>query len=290
MLSLALNGGGIAGYATALLLSTIETSRGVRVKNLFNLVAGVSTGSIVAAGIGTGMSMAEIAELYRRQGTRIFKKRWQPWAGVIGCSKYKAKNLAAVLTEALSPATMKDLEVDTMIHAVRIAPQVGMHHWKSWDDDGMTPLADIVRASCSAWTYFEPCVIGPCVYMDGGQGENNPSVHCAVEAVRLGHQLHQIKVLNIELIRPNIVKGCKARKMTSGLSGLPTVPESMIAWSAASARYSARQLLGSNYLPVNLDLAIEMDDVSPKSFAAMDAAVDNYWQEHGESILRFVGL
>lgn len=287
MLALAINGGGIAGYAGAVLLSMVETTWGRRLLDCFDLVAGVSTGSIIAAGMGSGKNLGDIARLYRDSGPAIFKRRWQPWAGLIGCSKYKATNLARVLEREL-PGCMSDLEGRIMIHAVRMAPQVGMQHWKSWKSGAVDTVADVVRASCSAWTYFEPCSFGGAVYMDGGQGENNPSIHCIAEGIKLGFDLRRIRVLNIELIRAKDVRARKARGFTNGLSGVPTVPETMIKWTEESVCYASDKLLGANYLPVSLDMGIEMDDVSETAFNKMDYAASKYWGEHGHEILDFI--
>lgn len=42
---------------------------------IFDLVAGTSTGSIVGAALGCGISMDEVTSLYKLHGNAIFKKK-----------------------------------------------------------------------------------------------------------------------------------------------------------------------------------------------------------------------
>src|SRR5206468_8549742 len=70
---LALDGGGIRGLITLGVLARMEdllaeaTKSGpeFRLCDYFDLVGGTSTGAIIAAGLARGMSVAELARLYR---------------------------------------------------------------------------------------------------------------------------------------------------------------------------------------------------------------------------------
>ena len=69
---LALDGGGIKGVLAAAFLDTVENATGKRIADHFDLVAGTSTGGIIALGLGLGMSARDIVEFYAREGPRIF--------------------------------------------------------------------------------------------------------------------------------------------------------------------------------------------------------------------------
>ncbi|MDE5110482.1 MAG: patatin-like phospholipase family protein, partial [Trichodesmium sp. St7_bin2_1] len=61
---LCLDGGGIRGIMPARILQKVEERLGSPLKNHFDLIAGTSTGSILAIGIGLGKSPEELLNLY----------------------------------------------------------------------------------------------------------------------------------------------------------------------------------------------------------------------------------
>src|SRR5512147_998614 len=69
---LSLDGGGVRGAYTAAVLAEIEEGSGKRVADHFDLIAGTSTGGIIALGLGLGMSAKEISQFYVNDGPRIF--------------------------------------------------------------------------------------------------------------------------------------------------------------------------------------------------------------------------
>ena len=75
---LALDGGGIRGVLSLLILARIErllvnNSRAdYRLADYFDYVAGTSTGAIIAAGIALGMSVAEILTFFKNNGPDMF--------------------------------------------------------------------------------------------------------------------------------------------------------------------------------------------------------------------------
>ncbi|MDJ0519150.1 MAG: patatin-like phospholipase family protein [Trichodesmium sp. MO_231.B1] len=69
---LCLDGGGIRGVMPTLILQEIEQQLGSPLKNYFYLIAGTSTGSILAVGIGLGKSPEELLNLYLEKGIQIF--------------------------------------------------------------------------------------------------------------------------------------------------------------------------------------------------------------------------
>ena len=71
---LALDGGGIKGVYTAELLHRCEEElgRGKPISKYFDMIAGTSTGGIIALGLGLGISTADITSFYRDDGRKIF--------------------------------------------------------------------------------------------------------------------------------------------------------------------------------------------------------------------------
>ena len=78
---LSLIGGGIRGAFTTAFLTRLEEKLGRRIADSFDLIAGTSTGGIIAAGLAAGKTAAEMHDFYVRYGARIFTPR----------PRYKAK-------------------------------------------------------------------------------------------------------------------------------------------------------------------------------------------------------
>lgn len=70
---LALDGGGIRGLYSAAVLAALEQQLGRPVANYFDLIAGTSTGGLIALALGAGLSPREIVEFYVEEGPAIFK-------------------------------------------------------------------------------------------------------------------------------------------------------------------------------------------------------------------------
>ncbi|MDJ0732164.1 MAG: patatin-like phospholipase family protein [Crocosphaera sp.] len=79
---LSLDGGGIRGVISAQILIEIEKQikekRNQSLAEYFDLIAGTSTGSILAAGIALGYTASELLNIYRNEGKRIFHQRSRP--------------------------------------------------------------------------------------------------------------------------------------------------------------------------------------------------------------------
>ena len=69
---LSIDGGGIKGALPASFLAAVEEATGRRIVDHFDLIAGTSTGGIVALGVGLGVPAATIRDLYVERGPSIF--------------------------------------------------------------------------------------------------------------------------------------------------------------------------------------------------------------------------
>lgn len=72
---LSLIGGGIRGAFITAFLKELEDRLGRRIADSFDLIAGTSTGGIVAAGLAAGMTADEMHDFYVRRGASIFTPR-----------------------------------------------------------------------------------------------------------------------------------------------------------------------------------------------------------------------
>jgi uncharacterized protein len=69
---LCIDGGGIAGTFPASFLASMEDNLDRPIGEYFDLIAGTSTGGIIALGLALGLSAVEITEFYEKKGPAIF--------------------------------------------------------------------------------------------------------------------------------------------------------------------------------------------------------------------------
>lgn len=209
---LALDGGGIRGAFTAAVLAKWDEMLGAGggnnlVKN-FDLVAGTSTGAILAIGLGLGVKPLEILDFYRTEGPNIFPKNRElrHWL--------KSKNDSTSLRQTLKKIFKeKTLAADSccrlVIPTVRAESGetdviVTPHHLDRTAHRGITAV-DAAMASSAAPTYFDEAHVENEItsqpYLDGGIWANNPILPAISEAVRhLGVPLDRIDVLSVGTI------------------------------------------------------------------------------------------
>src|SRR5438105_8023117 len=69
---LSLDGGGVRGVFSAAILAAIEEDHQTRISNHFDLIAGTSTGGILALALGLGIPPKDILAFYFKLGPKIF--------------------------------------------------------------------------------------------------------------------------------------------------------------------------------------------------------------------------
>lgn len=199
---LAIDGGGFRGAYSAHILKRIEEEYEINWKNDFNLIAGTSTGSIIAAGLACGLSASEIFSFYEEHGDDIFKKRRLRRTGLFA-SKYDKQHLKEILDSVFDDTRLKDIDIPLIIPSTDIGNGC-VHVFKSAYDkdfvrDPDVRVADAVLASCSAPTYFDPHLVDKKYLLsDGGLWANNPALVAMIDAKkRLGVDLQDLRIFSI---------------------------------------------------------------------------------------------
>lgn len=201
---LSIDGGGFRGVYPAHLLKRIEDEFEIKWCRDFGLLAGTSTGSIIAASLALGKSASDVLEMYAQHGADIFRKSFGPRLGLFA-SKYSNSNLRRILNDYFGDSKLGDIEIPLIIPATDIANGC-VHVFKSsyhneFFRDKDVRVADAVLASCSAPTYFPPMLLSektPYLLADGGLWANCPSLVAAIDAKhRLGANLEDLQVLSL---------------------------------------------------------------------------------------------
>jgi len=180
---LSVDGGGIRGLIPALVLAEVERRTGRRVRELFDLVAGTSTGALIACALARPdpLPAAEVADSYAQDGPRIFsrtlRKRIASADGRLD-ERYAASGLESVLRQRLGAARLADAAPRVLVTAydVQARRPVVLR-----GEDGVT-MAAACRASAAAPAYFEPVRLGDASLVDGGVHAVNPALIAYAEA------------------------------------------------------------------------------------------------------------
>jgi patatin-like phospholipase/acyl hydrolase len=276
---LSLNGGGTGGYMSVSLIDKIECELKYPAYRLFDLVAGVSTGSIIAAAIGKGMPAKELKELYKKLSRDIFgNKSWVPWK-----PWYSSEKLEKLIQENIN-YTFEESKTRVVIYAAQISGEkVQPKFWKSWKIKDDTPATKAVVSSCSAPIYFAPSVINGNTYIDGGFVANNPSMCCLVEAIRLGADIDSLYNLNLSC---GDQKGLdNSNKLNNMLKWIPQISKLItlaIRTGEESVEYQAHQLINFRNHVVTPSIDNPLDSLD---FETMDKEVDKLWAAHSKEIV-----
>ena len=201
---LAIDGGGFRGAYSAHLLKRIEEEFAVNWREDFNLLAGTSTGSIIAACLAIGKHASEVRDLYKKHGHDIFKKSIAPRLGLFA-SKYQNAGLRSILVSFFGKTTLGEIETPLIIPATDIGNGCvhvfkSTYHNEFFRDKGIL-VSDAVLASCSAPMFFPPTLTtgdNPYLLADGGLWANSPSLVAAIDAKkRLNAKLEDLRILSI---------------------------------------------------------------------------------------------
>lgn len=232
---LALDGGGLRGILTLGILRQIEQELrarhggdpAFRLCHYFDLIAGTSTGAIIAAALAIGLTVEEITAKYFKLGSRVFERSFVRW-GVVR-AKYDAQLLIEELKNLFGADEIlggPSLRTGLMVvikrldsaspwpvsnnpkgkyFASRPGGTIGNGDYKLWQ---------AVRASTAAPSYFDPeritiahmpdhaPVYGD--FVDGGVSPyNNPAfqafMYATLEGYRVGWPAGEEKLLLVSV-------------------------------------------------------------------------------------------
>jgi len=199
---LSIDGGGIRGIIPAMILTEIEKRTGKRIAELFNLIAGTSTGGILALGLtkpgpdnNPAYSAKELVELYDDKGPHIFSRSVWHRIRAMGNAveeKYPSDSIEAVLKQYFGDAVLSQAIADVLVTSYEIEQRrpffFKSHKAKKNPEEFDYLMRDAARATSAAPTYFEPNRIGisgpleRLALIDGGVYANNPAACALVEA------------------------------------------------------------------------------------------------------------
>ena len=190
---LSIDGGGIRGLIPALVLQEIErrlkeAGKAHAFASIFDLIAGTSSGALIALGLALpkarasssevqkkgimrepALSMNDIVDFYARRGQEIFPpslgRRLRTTVQAFR-HKYDGIGFERVLADTFGDAMLGDALTNLLITSFD-SNTLQPHYLKSrpyrpeWKDDSNYYMRDAARASSAAPTFFSPAQIAP---------------------------------------------------------------------------------------------------------------------------------
>ncbi|MCK8604374.1 CBASS cGAMP-activated phospholipase [Desulfoferrobacter suflitae] len=216
---LSIDGGGIKGIYSAAFLAGLEERFGKSIADCFDLIAGTSTGGILALALAARLPARDVVTFYREWGPKIFptKLTFLYTLRSLLFSKYNNVSLDRAFKDVFKDLKLKDLDAHTKrvalcipsINAITGNPMV----FKTQHDPNLCRdleyyLWQVALATSAAPVYFPLAKVGipnsaaQNLFVDGGLWANNPSMVALVEAVAyMKMPLQDIRLLSVGNIK-----------------------------------------------------------------------------------------
>jgi NTE family protein len=169
-----------SGYRLGAHLGALQAIQdaGFEVKEL----AATSGGSIVAALLASGMTLADLRQMcLTLDWSKYMSFTWAPLTLLTSQALCSGDSLLAFLTQLTKGATFKDSAIDVKIIASDLLTEQEFCFSKATTPD--CPLAVAARASASIPIVFAPVAYGDGLYVDGGCTDNIPASELVVDTL-----------------------------------------------------------------------------------------------------------
>eukprot|EP01117_Protostelium_nocturnum_P011315 TRINITY_DN4102_c0_g1_i5.p1 TRINITY_DN4102_c0_g1~~TRINITY_DN4102_c0_g1_i5.p1 ORF type:complete len:1169 (-),score=280.29 TRINITY_DN4102_c0_g1_i5:33-3539(-) len=321
---LTMDGGGTRALVTLEILKRIEMITGRRICSMFDIIAGTSTGGILASLVAIrGYSLDDCERLYKDLASKIFtignntesKSEPSSWSKLINYTQllksgafYKTKPLAEAFAHYCGSESMIDTTKDDRMKRVKVfmastlvsttPPQTYLFRNYNYPvessprylGDCRTSLSNALRASTAAPSYFEEYEVGLDRFQDGAIVANNPAAVAIHEAKCLfGEKVTIDCLLSLGTGTPPK----KVQLKTGFLQGtLSTLVKA--ATSAEKIHYILEDLLSGDDSPIHYcrlnpigdAFNCELDETSESKFTEMQLATRDYLDQNQEKLIK----
>lgn len=301
---LSLDGGGIRGLYAAHILQRCEAelTGGRLICEYFDMIAGTSTGGIIAIALGLRFPTNEIVDLYTWDGRRIFPPLPTTWPGrkwrsmkSLGALQLDYRELETALKRRFENRLFGECQTRTVVPAfmmpkTEIAVFKTDHH-ADFENDWRSPAWRVARATSAAPTYLAGLEDEPSgkIFIDGGVWANNPIMVAIIDAMTsYAVSPNQIEVVSIGT--GNAPFELKRRNVFGGLVSWKKIINAAMFLTTDNATAQAMLLLGPQNVvrlePQGESAAIDLDDYD-RALATMPALADADFGSQKEQLSRF---
>ncbi len=270
---LSIDGGGICGILPASVLAELEQRflGGRSVADHFDMIAGTSTGGIIALGLAHGRTAAEIRDIYVERGSNIFPPptRMGRLARMVREKYryvYERGPLEGELLRIFGDTPLGDARKRLCIPAFE-----GTHgepwifrtpHHPDYKKDRFERMVRVGLSTAAAPTYFEALPNNGYVMVDGGLWANNPVMNALVDALAC-YEIDRSQVEILSLGCGETAFKVDGRRMRGG----------MFQWKdviRAAMRAQSHNALGQSYLLIGKDKVMRVDAPESANAIALD--------------------
>ena len=300
---LSIDGGGIKGILPAALLAEVERelTGGRRLADTFDMIAGTSTGGIIALGLALGLSAQEVLEIYLSKGGAIFPSVPQPfrrlgrWWGskarILG-NQYDSTALDHEMAKKFGGRRLGDAKCRLVIPAFDHNTEPCIFktpHHPDYKRDWKEEARVVALATSAAPTYLKGLEVEGRMFWDGGLFANNPIMMAVVDTLACYDvPRRKVKVLSIGCATDKPIMSKK--HLTAGQWGWRSAVSIASSLQSHDAVGQARLLVGGDRV-LRIDgqtsEPIEMDDYHAAKSALPDVA-RRLFRENKELLSEFV--
>ncbi len=278
---LSIDGGGIRGILPASILAEFERQYlgGNSAGDYFDLIAGTSTGGIIALGLSIGLPASEILDLYFNHGAEIFPVAKPPLASLkrlwakarsLAYYQYDREPLEHELRRIFGKRTFGEAQRRLCIPSFDGFTEVNIFktpHHPDFRLDWREEMVTVALATSAAPTYFSIYKDSQRRFADGGVWANNPVMVALVDALTCNAlERDQIDILSLGCGDAEITIS-DAQVLQGGLWHWREIVSSAMHLASQNALGQAGLLIGRDRLtrlnaPLLAGGTIKLDDVS----------------------------
>jgi patatin-like phospholipase/acyl hydrolase len=270
---LSIDGGGICGILPAAVLAELEARflGGSSIANHFDMIAGTSTGGIIALGLAHGLTAAQARDVYLERGGLIFPPTSQLGRLVRLLRQghrtiYKREPLENELLRMFGETPLGDARTRLCIPSFE-----GRHgepwiyktpHHPDYRRDRHERMVRVALSTAAAPTFFEAVPNNGYLMVDGGIWANNPIMNALVDALAC-YDVDRSEVQILSLGCGETTFKVDDRRARGGL---------LHWWNVIRAAMRAQSLnaLGQAYLLVGKDNVVRLDAPETPNAIALD--------------------
>lgn len=281
---LSIDGGGMRGIIPATFLVELEARTGRPVCELFDLIAGTSTGGALAVGLTVPDSQGkpkytaeQLRAAYFEYGDAIFHRRLlrsvTTLGGVLGPT-YSPHALELVLEQFLGDQRLHSTLTEILVTSYDMASSTPWFFKTSFAREHPNPvddplLSEVVRATTAAPTYFPPVTLGSHCLIDGVVFAGNPALCAYAQARNMFPLEEEFFVVSLGTGLQERDRYCVEVKQWGVKDWAGSIIGVMLNASCASVNYQMQALVGpGNYIRFQAPLGLEnsdMDDASSEN-------------------------
>lgn len=303
---LTVDGGGVGGIIPARILERLH-AQNPKIIDQADLVAGTSTGGLIALGLAYGKTPGQLCDIYQEKVKDIFSARNRRFRVFRLCrAKFAPDGLRGAIKAIVDDRTLEELTAKPVLVPVTAVQRADQHHrpagifvstaWRLTANQANEKYAsskwkcvDVGLSTAAAPTYFPAHTVTidanrKWVCWDGGVVANNPALAAVGEVLRLDLAERNVDARSHPAETPDIRvlslgTGYRNIEIAAGDWGLiqsarPVVATLMDA-SVGSTAFLLRQFLGKRAVRVSIPLKADYEMDDPSVLADLDSqAID----------------